>query len=84
MQFVDQNVDGDTFQKFIKNSIVPILQPFDASNPNSVIVMDNASIYHVEGVLQHVLQKGTLLHFLPPYSPDLNPVENIFSKVKAT
>ena len=83
VQLVEGSVDGDKFQDFIKNSIVPILQPFDASNPNSVVVMDNASIHHVEEVSQHVLQRGALLHFLPPYSPDLNPVENIFSKVKA-
>ena len=55
VQLVEQNVDGDKFWKFIKNSILPILQPFDASNPNSVIVMDNASIHYIEEVSQHVL-----------------------------
>ena len=83
VQLVEGSVDGDKFQKFVKNSIVPVLQPFDAVNPNSVVVMDNASIHHVERVALHIQQKGALLRFLPPYSPDLNPVENIFSKVKA-
>ena len=79
---MEGSVDGDKFQKFVKNSIVPVLQPFDAVNPNSVVVMDNVSIHHVERVALHIQQKGALLRFFPPYSPDLNPVENTFSKVK--
>ena len=45
--------------------------------------MDNASIHHVDEVTELIIQTGALLHFLPPYSPDLNPVEQVFSKVKA-
>ena len=44
--------------------------------------MDDASIHHVDYVTRLILQTGALLYFLPPYSPDLNPVELIFSKVK--
>ena len=44
--------------------------------------MDNASIHHMDGVTQLINQTGALLYFLPPCSPDLNPVENIFSSVK--
>ena len=44
--------------------------------------MDNATIHHVQQVTTAILQTGALLLFLPPYSPDLNPVELIFSKVK--
>ena len=45
--------------------------------------MDNASIHHIAEVADLILHTGALLHFLPPYSPDLNPVEQVFSKVKA-
>lgn len=76
------SVNGDCFTDFVRDSLVPILQPFNCSNPNSIVVMDNAAIHHVAGVANLVLQTGALLHFLPPYSPDLNPVEQVFSKVK--
>ena len=45
VQLVEGSVDGDKFQEFVKNLILPILQPFDASNPNLVVVMDSASIH---------------------------------------
>ena len=77
------SVNGEAFAKFVEDSLVPILQPFNCSNPNSIVVMDNASIHHVDEVAELIIQTGALLYFLPPYSPDLNPVEQVFSKVKA-
>ena len=77
------SVNGAAFTEFIKDSLVPMLQPFHCFNPNSIVVMDNASIHHVDEVAKRIIQTGALLHFLPPYSPDLNPVEQVFSKVKA-
>ena len=44
--------------------------------------MDNVSIHHVQEVTELINQTGALIRFLPPYSPDLNPVEQIFGKVK--
>ena len=44
--------------------------------------MDNAAIHHVSCVVPRIQQTGAILCFLPPYSPDLNPVEEVFSKVK--
>ena len=79
---VEGSVNGQVFTNFVKDSLIPILQPFNCTNPNSIVVMDNASIHHVDTVAEHILQTGALLHFLPPYSPDLNPVEQVFSKVK--
>ena len=46
------------------------------------MVMDNCSAHHVSGIKNLVNQTGALLHFLPPYSPDLNPIEECFAKVK--
>ena len=44
--------------------------------------MDNASIYSVEGIIEMIQQVGAIVIFLPPYSPDYNPIEELFSKVK--
>ena len=68
-------VNGDRFSHFIWTCLLPLLLPFNNVNPMSV-VMDNASIHHTENT-------GAKLLFLPSYSPDLNPLEPVFSKVKA-
>ena len=57
--------------------------PFDGDNPWSVLVMDNVAIHHVEAVIDRLTAAGILIQFLPPYSPDLNPTEEAFSKMKA-
>ena len=45
--------------------------------------LDNASIHHVDDVVHAIQSVGALVHFLPPYSPDLNPIEEAFVKLKA-
>ena len=44
--------------------------------------MDNASIHHIDGIVDMITSIGALVIFLPPYSPDYNPIEEAFSKVK--
>jgi hypothetical protein len=51
--------------------------------PKSVLVMDNASFHRTEGVRQICLAAGVKLVYLPPYSPDLNPIEELFAELKA-
>ena len=81
---LEGSVNGETFEAFLKSHLLPILQPFNWSNPLSVVIMDNASIHHVEGVRKIVEdQAGARLLFLPPYSPDLNPLEEAFSQMKS-
>ncbi len=63
--------------------MLPHLMPFDGSNANSIVVMDNASVHHVSEVANLISSVGALLIYLPPYSPDLNPIEEAFSSVKA-
>ena len=75
-------VDGEKFEEFICQCVLPILLPFDGLNPRSVVIMDNASIHHLERVHDIVTGVGARLVFLPPYSPDLMPLE-VFSKVKS-
>ena len=80
---VEGNVDSDVFLQFVQRSLLPILLPFDGDNPRSVVILDNASIHHVESVIPLISATGALVRFLPPYSPDLNPLEEAFSKIKA-
>ena len=78
----EHNVNGDCFMDFLRKSLLPILQPFNGVNPHSIVIMDNASIHHVDAVADLVRGVGAILKFLPPYSPDFNPIEEVFSKVK--
>ena len=81
-KIVRGHVSGDTFLEFVENELMPTLMPFNGYNPRSVLIMDNCSIHHVDEVRELIEQTGALLHFLPPYSPDLNPIEEAFSKAK--
>ena len=77
------NMNGERFAKFVQECVLPILMPFNGSNPQSVVIMDNASIHHIQDVSDLIeTQAGARLCYLPPYSPDLNPVEGIFSQAK--
>ena len=72
-------VDGEKFAEFVHNCLRPFIQAFNWINPHSVIIMDNASIHHMEQVVDIIEdQIGVRLLFLPPYSPDLNPAKEVF------
>ena len=58
------------------------MNSFDGSSPNSIIIMDNCKIHHVADVIELFQSVGILVLFLPPYSPDFNPIEETFSYVK--
>lgn len=76
-------MNGELFAGFVQHSLLPILQPFNGLNPKSVI-LDNASIHHVQKVKDLIeTQAGSRLCSLPPYSPDLNPAEGVFSQIKS-
>lgn len=75
-------INGKRFTQFVENYLLNILMPFNGINPFSVVVMDNATIHHVESVISLIESVGARVVFLPPYSPDLNPLEPVFSKVK--
>jgi len=75
-------VNGERYAHFVRDTLLPILNPFDGNNPLSVI-MDNASIHHVNDVVDAIENTAQAkVIFLPPYSPDLMPLEEAFSKVK--
>jgi len=65
-----------TFLGFIEEFLCPTLSPGD------VVVMDNLAVHKVEGVEEAMREAGARLLYLPPYSPDLNPIEMAWSKMK--
>ena len=74
--------NGDIFYDFVNTHLIQHLMPFNGVNYNSVVVLDNCSIHHCREVVESLKDIGVLVHFLPPYSPDLNPIEEMFSKIK--
>jgi len=71
-------VNGTVFHGYIAQCVVPTLQPGD------VVFMDNLPAHKVDGVKALIEARGARLIYLPPYSPDFNPIELAWSKVKAT
>ena len=76
------SVNGETFFDFACGTLIPELLPFDGSNPKSIVDMDSCSIHHVQDVKDLFYDAGILVFYLPPYSPNLNPIEVAFSYVK--
>lgn len=75
-------VTGERFADFIRGTLIPEMTPFDGSPKKSVIIMDNCTIHHTAAIKELLLDAGILVFFSPPYSPDLNPIEEAFSSVK--
>ncbi len=74
---LDGPMDGESFLAWIEQMLAPTLREGD------IVVMDNLPAHKVAGVRQAIEARGAKLRYLPPYSPDLNPIENAFSKLKA-
>ena len=74
---VEGAVNGDAFEWYIREELCPAL------TPGQVIVLDNLSAHHRDEVRTLIEERGCTLLFLPPYSPDFNPIEMMFSKLKA-
>ena len=78
-QVVTGAVTGDVFEQFVQYSILPHLMPCNGINQHSIVVMDNASIHHVDEITELIQGVGAIPLFLPPYSPDYNPIEELVS-----
>lgn len=74
---LDGAMDGQTFLAYVEQCLVPALRPGD------VVVMDNLRSHKVAGVREAIEQAGCDLWYLPAYSPDFNPIEKLWSKVKS-
>ncbi len=73
---LDGAINGAVFLAYVEQFLAPTLSPGD------VVVLDNLSSHKVAGVREAIEARGATLLYLPPYSPDLNPIELAFSKLK--
>jgi transposase len=73
---LDGTTDTESFRAYVEAVLVPTLRPGD------IVVMDNLSPHKSDPTLTLILQAGAQVLFLPAYSPDLNPIEMMWSKVK--
>ena len=74
---LDGAMDADAFRAYVTRILVPELRPGD------VVIMDNLPTHKVDGVRRAIEAAGASLLYLPPYSPDFNPIEKAFAKLKA-
>jgi transposase len=74
---LDGPINGVWFQAYVEQVLVPELRPGD------IVIMDNLGSHKGAGVRAAIEAAGARLLYLPPYSPDFNPIENAFSKLKA-
>ena len=73
---LDGPMTGEVFRTYVEEILVPTLHAGD------VVVLDNLAAHKVEGVREAILAADAGLLYLPPYSPDLNPIEQLFAKLK--
>jgi transposase len=73
---LDGPINGDSFQTYVEKVLVPTLRP------GELVIMDNLASHKKKAVRQAIRSAGAKLFFLPKYSPDLNPIEQIFAKLK--
>lgn len=73
---IDGPINGDIFRCYVEQFLVPSLRPGD------IVVLDNLGSHKSHAVRHAIRQADAHLAFLPPYSPDLNPIEQVFAKIK--
>ena len=73
---IDGPINGDSFLAYVEQVLVPAL------NPGDIVIIDNLGSHKGKAVRRAIRAAGAKLFFLPPYSPDLNPIEQVFAKLK--
>jgi transposase len=74
--FLEGPIDGESFRTYVEKVLLPTLRPGD------IVIMDNLGSHKGKLVRQLIRSAGAKLFFLPKYSPDLNPIEQVFAKLK--
>lgn len=73
---IDGPINGESFLAYVEQILVPTLRPGD------IVIIDNLGSHKGKAVRRAIRAAGARLFFLPPYSPDLNPIEQVFAKLK--
>jgi transposase len=74
--FIEGPIDGDSFRLYVSEVLLPTLRPGD------IVILDNLGSHRSKAVRQLIRSVGARILFLPKYSPDLNPIEQVFAKLK--
>jgi transposase len=74
---IDGTMNGEAFVAYVEQVLCPTLQEGDR------VICDNLKVHEVKGAKEAIQRRGATLHYLPPYSPDMNPIENAFAKFKS-
>jgi transposase len=74
--FIEGPINGESFRTYVEKVLAPTLRPGD------IVIMDNLGSHKSKAVRQFIRSVGAKLFFLPKYSPDLNPIEQVFAKLK--
>lgn len=74
---LDGSMDGEAFLVYVRDFLCPTLSPGD------IVIADNLSSHKIAAAREAIEAVGAALRLLPPYSPDLNPIEKLFAKLKA-
>ena len=74
----DGPIAGESFKAYVEQVLAPVLRPGD------IVVMDNLGSHKGSAIRRTIRAAGARLLFLPPYSPDLNPIEQVFAKLKTS
>ncbi len=69
-------MNGETFKAYVEQFLAPTLKRGD------IVFMDNVSVHKVDGIEEAIESRGAIPFYLPPYSPDFNPIEQLFAKLK--
>jgi len=73
---IDGPINGESFRAYVEQMLIPTLKPGD------IVIIDNLGSHKGKSVRRAIRAAGAKLFFLPPYSPDLNPIEQVFAKLK--
>jgi transposase len=73
---IDGPINGESFLAYVEQVLAPVLKPGD------IVIIDNLGSHKGKAVRRAIRSAGAKLFFLPPYSPDLNPIEQVFAKLK--
>ena len=77
-------VGRESFKLYLKESLIPVLGNYALGEPRSLVMIDNATIHHDDEIVAMIRASGAEIIYLPPYSPDYNPIGNFFYTYKSS
>ncbi len=82
LELTKSTIAEDEFVDFARGTLIPSMNQYDGTSAKSIVIMDNLTVHHVDAVTELFKSSGIVVLYLPPYSPDRNPIEELFSYIK--